>query len=103
MKAGQFAKITTNKYKKHGLTKGTVVYLAGQTAVPLKENNPYVLSVLFVAAWVKDDDMDLERPGFLVKPKEIDPLSDEENERLQQIREARFKEAQEADGRTEAE
>lgn len=86
MKAGDFAKVATDTLAEHGVNRDDTIYLAGSGFVPLDEAKPYDYRLTFIGCFLKDDKVDLDRNGFTVDPYNLEELSEDEHNRLQQIR-----------------
>lgn len=85
VKVGDYVKMLGDSLKEHGIKDGDKLYLAGSGFVP-KEENEYDYRLIFIAAKLIGDELDLESNGFTVDGDNLEPLSEFENARLSKVR-----------------
>lgn len=83
---GDFCTITDSGMAEHGIKKGDVVYLAGDTILPYDEKDPYNLRRLFICGVVEDGHIKGEG-GVIIDPKRLKQVSKAKQEKLDAIRE----------------
>lgn len=77
-KAGEFVEIVGGSLEKDGLPEGTVVYLAGDTFIREREDDPYLFRRAFVAAKVVDYHIQADDKPFLITAKNLGEVDDDE-------------------------
>lgn len=82
IKVGQFVTIKDDEFKKYGVSKGDLLYLAGDIIVTIREEDPYTLRRVFIAAFMDGDYVDQTKQPFTVDATRVTPVSKEEQERL---------------------
>ncbi len=97
IEVGQFCRVLTSKHAEHGVKKGDVVYVAGDSIVAVSEEDPYELRRVFVAAWMNGDHIDVDRGAFTIDGNNLKACSKPKQERLDAIKEADFGEKEEAE------
>ena len=81
VKAGEFVQVVVDTLEKDGITKGSYLYLAGDSLIRETED-PYLYRKVFVAARVNDYHINAEEKPFLVAGTSVTHVSDEEEVRL---------------------
>jgi len=71
-KAGDFAQITGKELAKDGLPEGTLVYLAGDTFIREKEDDPYLFRRAFLAARIHEYHIQVQDKPFLITAKNLE-------------------------------
>lgn len=77
-KAGEFVEIVGGSLEKDGLPEGTVVYLAGDTFIREREDDPYLFRRAFVAAKVVDYHIQADDKPFLITAKNLGEVDEGE-------------------------
>lgn len=85
VQAGQFCVVQTSSYAEYGVKKGDVVYLAGTTQVYVDEANPYLFEMLFLAAFMKNNHVEVEKKPFLIKGVNLKGCTKPRQARLEAI------------------
>lgn len=75
---GRFAHITSNQYTQYGLEPGELVFIAGSGFSPVDEDDNYKL--LFIVTKMNGD-IPSKDNGVTISRKNLELLSDPENER----------------------
>ena len=97
IEVGQFCRVMDSTYVEHGIKKGDVIYVAGDSIVSVDEKDPYSLRRLFVGAWMKGDHIDVERGAFTIDGKRLKACTKAKQERLNAVKEEDFGEAEEVE------
>lgn len=82
IKTGQFVTINDDEFKKYGVSKGDLLYLAGDIIVVIREEDPYTLRRIFIAAFMNGDYVDQTKQPFIVDATRVTPVSEKEQARL---------------------
>lgn len=90
---GNFAKVLDNSLRAYGVKEGDVVYLAGDSLVRVDED-PYHFRKIFLAAFLKEKHVDLEKKPFTIDGKRLEPVSQVKQDKLDAIRKQDFKEVE---------
>lgn len=72
--AGDFALVNDDSMAEFGIEKLSYVYLAGDTLIPNKEEDPYSYRKHFIAARVVDNHIQADEKPFLVDPKVLEKV-----------------------------
>lgn len=88
---GQFAEVLDGTLGTYGVKKGDIVYLAGDSLVRVDED-PYHFRKIFLAAFMNNKHIDLDKKPFTIDGKRLKPVSTAKQERLDAIRVNDFKE-----------
>ncbi len=91
VEVGQFCRVNNTEYEKYGVKKGQLVYVAGSTLSPIESDDPYLLRKLFIAAYMKDNHIQVKDKPFLVNGVSLTPVSDSKQKELDAIRAEDFK------------
>lgn len=70
VKAGEFVEVMVDSLEKDGIPKGSYLYLAGDTFVPV-EGEAYKFEKVFIAARIKDNHINTDEKPFLVSGKSL--------------------------------
>lgn len=93
VKVGDFCTIKDSTMAEHGVKKGEVCYIAGDTIVHVTEKDPYALRRLFIVARVDPDGHILaDQGGFMCDGKRLKPVSAKRQEELDAIHKEDFDE-----------
>lgn len=93
VKPGLFVEVLDGSFGEYGVKKGDLVYVAGETTIQTDaHNDPYALRKLFIAAFLKDKHLDLDKKPFMIDGKRLKPVSAAKQNKLDQIRQRDFKE-----------
>ena len=93
IKSMDFARVVSDKkLKGSGLVRGDMVMVVGTKQVPAKRSDPYLMrTVMFVAKMENDLPLvSAEDTKFLVDPRSLEKVSDEEASRLNTILEDKY-------------
>lgn len=90
IQVGAFARVVNSSLAEYGVKKGDVVYAAGNYTLPMEEVDPYTMRMIFICAKVKDDHVMVDEKAFTIDPKNLKPVSDVLQKRLDAIKEADF-------------
>lgn len=90
IEVGQFCRVLDSTYVEHGIKKGDVIYVAGDSVVSVDDKDPYALRRLFIGAWMKGDSVDVDRGGFTIDGKRLKACTKSKQERLSKIRDEDF-------------
>lgn len=93
VKVGDFYQIVNNKLKKFGFTIGDNVYVAGSSYVQEDQRDPHNFRKKFIVAKLTDDHVNTNG-GFVVDANSLGILPEYEQERLKNIYQEDFGEAQ---------
>jgi len=85
IKSNDFVRIRNKKLGKEGLDYGSIVYVAATQAFPLKESDQYTLRVKLFVHKLDGDSVDIKGGIFVIDPRSVKPLSEEENAELLSI------------------
>lgn len=91
VKVGMFCTVQDSEFAQHGVKKGDVVYLAGDTFQPIREDDPYTYRQVFLAAWMDGNNIDVNRGAFTIDGSRLKPVSKAKQEKLEAIRDEEFK------------
>lgn len=95
VEVGMFVKLKDSTFAEYGVLKGDIIYLAGDTIVSVKKDDPYMLRRVFLGAYVLDNHIDLKRQPFIVDGKRLEPVSKGKQAKLDAIRQEDFKKLEE--------
>lgn len=82
IKANDFVRIRNKKLADEGLAYGSVVYVAATQAFPVKASDQYTLRVKLFVHKLDGEAVDIKGGVFVIDPRSVKPLSEEENEAL---------------------
>lgn len=82
-----FVSVNTDKFEKEdgGIKKGDILFVAGDKAFPVSEEDPYTQRVFLYVQPVKEDHIDTSKGFYIIDPISVTNLPAEENERLLKI------------------
>lgn len=88
---GDFVTINTSKFQKeYGVKKGSLAYIAGHRAFPISEQNPYTQRIKFFVSLLDKGGHVVVKPIYLMDPKSLKLVPENEAELLQAIFEEDF-------------
>jgi len=70
-KSGEFVRVVGDELKENGIEDGTYLYLAGDTFIREREDDPYLFRRAFVAAKVVDYHIQADDKPFLITAKNL--------------------------------
>lgn len=86
VEVGQFCRVQDSTYAEHGVKKGDIVYLAGDTYVMVSEDDPYAYRKVFLAAWMDGDHIDIEKGCFTIDGKRLKGVTKPKQAKLDSIK-----------------
>lgn len=95
VQVGMFCRVQDSNFAEHGVKKNDIVYIAGDSYVPISEDDPYSFRRIFVAAWMNGDVVDVNRGGFTIDGVRLKPVSKAKQEKLEAILNEEFGDADE--------
>lgn len=90
IEVGMFAEVHDTKLFEYGVKKGDVVYIAGDAIINAKEDDPYALRRIFVAAYMKDGHIQVHEKPFTIDGKRLKPVSKSKQEKYEAIKHEDF-------------
>lgn len=79
IKSGTFVKVRNKKLGEHGINYGDVVYVASLAPFPIKQSDQYTLRVKLFIHKLDGDDIDTKSGIFVIDPRSVKELSEEDN------------------------
>lgn len=77
-KSGEFVRVVGDELKENGIEDGTYLYLAGDTFIREREDDPYLFRRAFVAAKVVDYHIQANDKPFLITAKNLGEVDEDE-------------------------
>lgn len=78
-----FCEVVVDHLKDDGLVRGQRVYIVGQRALPISEEDPYTQRIKFFAHILKDaKTMEFDQRMFLLDPSSLKKVGKKEQEKL---------------------
>lgn len=79
IKSGTFVKVRNKKLAAEGIEFGSILYVASLAPFPLKQSDQYTLRVKLFVHKMDGDDIDTKSGIFVIDPRSVKELSEEEN------------------------
>ena len=95
VEVGNFCEVLDSSFAVYGVLKGDIVYLAGDTVVSVKAEDPYMLRRVFLATYLINGHIDTKRQPFIIDGKRLKPVSKGKQEKLDAIRQEDFEKIEE--------
>lgn len=89
---GSFARVRDNSHEEYGVSKGDLVYVAGEGIVSTSEKDPYALRKIFIVAKVKDKHILVNEKALTIDGLRLYLVPDKEQIELEEIKKEDFKE-----------
>lgn len=89
-KSGEFVRVVGDELKENGIEDGTYLYLAGDTFIREREDDPYLFRRAFVAAQVVDYHIQADDKPFLITAKNLGEVDEHELSVLTEVYVADF-------------
>lgn len=77
-KSGEFVRVVGDELKENSIEDGTYLYLAGDTFIREREDDPYLFRRAFVAAKVVDYHIQADDKPFLITAKNLGEVEEHE-------------------------
>ncbi len=82
---GDFVTMKDSSFAVHGVQKGDLLYVAGDTVVSVDESDPYQLRRLLICAYTEGEHVAVEKQPFMVDGKRLKKVSKKKQESLNEI------------------
>lgn len=86
---GDFCTVVDSELAEHGIRKGYLIYVSGQSDMPMSEEDPYTLRRIFIAQHVSKDGhifTDGDHKAFYIDPKRLKAVSKIRQEKFDAIK-----------------
>jgi hypothetical protein len=83
---GDFCEIVSEDLREYGLKRGNYVFIAGHQSLPMSAHDPYTQRVTFMChKCTREGEVDMEAGFFLLDPKSLFRLPDEQIEEMYEV------------------
>ena len=95
VKVGMFCTMVNSDFAEHGVKKGDLVYVAGESMMQRDEVDPYTFTKMFIVAYTKDKHVLNTKKPFYSVGQRLKPVSRARQERLEKVFLEDFQEVEE--------
>lgn len=76
IQVGDFCVMQDDTFTKYGVAKGDEMLIVGDHMMRSSEEDPYAFRKVFIAAFVKDDDVLVDKQPFLIDAKRLEKVDE---------------------------